>query len=194
MSWTVPASYTTNEVVTASKLNTHIRDNMLALPHIVGSREYAEKGVQNSITETSLYTTAPVIPGNTLGTGGTFHAIMMGRTRQGTTSALNWTWRIKLGGSAVITDGPTAGGGGTSTEGLWWCEVFVEAAGATNSQRVWWRADNTALYARVPSLLTATSAVDMTADQTFDITAQMGTAGTNDLVFKNFSKQYIGQN
>jgi hypothetical protein len=41
---------------------------------------------------------------------------------------------------------------------------------------------------------TATSAIDMSADQVFDITVQMGSAGAANYVFKTFTKQNTGRN
>src|SRR3989304_4187391 len=101
MSWTHPAtlsqSFDTNDIPTEANFDS-LFNNLLSLAHPLGSRETAEKGVQNSTAETSLYTAAPIIPAGTLGTTGSFHAFVSGRIRQGTTLNLTWTWKVKLGG------------------------------------------------------------------------------------------------
>ena len=196
MAWTDPntlsAAFDTDDVPTGANFDSLFND-LLSLAHTYGARETAEKGVQNSTTETSLYTTPPTLTGGDVGTIGTFGAILSGRFRQGTTAALVWTWRVKLGGTTLATFS-VGGGGSTEGEANWWVEVFIEAQASQSSQRLWCRGSHNAVFARSLTILTATSAIDLSVDQTFDFTVQMGTAGANDYAFKQFSKQYLGKN
>lgn len=198
MTWTDPAVgsalFDTNDIPTEGNFDLYIFNNLLSLPHPYGSRETSEKGVQASTSETSLYTTPTVITGGDLGTTGTFYAYLSGRIRQGTTAGMNWTWKYKLGGAAILTDGPTAGGGATDgADVAFLIEMWIEALGSESSQRLIVQSSETA-FARTTTLSSVTAAVDMTVDQSFDVTVQMGAAGANDLCFKQFSKQSLGRN
>jgi len=198
VTWTDPAAaiplFQTGDIFTEPNHKTYTIDNLLSVYHAVGSREYVEKGVQNSTTETSLYTTQPLIPGGTMGTVGSYTALLFGRMAQATTPTLLWTWRIKLGGSTVYTLSAT-GGNAVDTEGLWWLEIYIENMGSQSSQRIWGRGYKYPTgQATFPFTLSATSTVDTSVDQVFDITVQMGAAGANNYCYKTFSKQTAGKN
>jgi hypothetical protein len=51
MAWTAPATFSTSEVVTATKLNTHIRDNMKELWHEVAYVEFTANVASTTATE-----------------------------------------------------------------------------------------------------------------------------------------------
>lgn len=198
MTWTDPTAaiplFQTGDVFTEPNFKTYVLDNLLSVYHTVGSREYVEKGVQNSTTETSLYTTQPLIPGGTMGTVGSYSALLFGRIRQGTSPTLSWTYRIKLGGTTVATLAAN-GGNATDSERFCWWEIFIENMGSQSSQRIWSRgATDGGGQSYFPGVFTATSTIDLSADQVFDITVQMGSAGASNYFFKTFSKQTCGKN
>ena len=198
MTWSDPnvaiPLFQTGDIFTEPNFKTYMIDNLLSVYHSVGSREYVEKGVQNSTTETSLYTTPPVIPGGTMGTVGSYAALLFGRQAQATTATLLWTWRIKLGGTTVATLSAN-GGNAVDTEKAWWWEIYIENMGSQSSQRIWARgAKDSGGQAYFPAIWTATSAIDLSVDQVFDITVQMGSAGANNYAYKTFSKQTAGKN
>ncbi len=198
MTWTDPNAaiplFQTGDIFTEPNFKTYTIDNLLSIYHSVGSREYVEKGVQNSTTETSLYTTPPLILGGTMGTVGSYSALLFGRIRQGTSPTMNWTWRIKLGGATAVTLSAN-GGNATDNERNFWWEIYIENMGSQSSQRIWTRgAVDGGGQSYFPGVFTGTSAIDTSADQVFDVTVQMGSAGASNYAFKIFSKQSAGKN
>jgi hypothetical protein len=192
MTWTDPATYSSSELVTPAKLNTHWRDNELALLHPIGTREFVEVTAAGS-AELSLYKVQPVIPAGALGTTGTFIAYLYGRNKQGGSPNLTWTWRVYLGGIVVLTYA-NAGGNALDNEGQFWIEVRVEATGSASSQAIVVRGDTTASQARVPDSAISTSTVDLGADRAFNVTLQCSTANMDNYAVKQFSKQLVGRN
>lgn len=67
MAWTAPRTWAVGEVVTASHLNTHVRDNLLALPHPLDNANTTLEIVNNA-TDQAFYSYA--IPANALGANG----------------------------------------------------------------------------------------------------------------------------
>jgi hypothetical protein len=191
VTWTDPRTWVTDEVVTSSQLNTHVRDNLLSVQHAHG-RENSQKGPVNTTSETSLYTTAPVIAANSLGSTGSFYAFHAGIAKQGVSSSGGFTIRVKFGGSAVISQtwGDTLNAG---SEGYWMIQVFLENLSATNSQRVVLDI-NSSVNRMAGFLYHATAAVDTTSAQTFDVTIQPGTASNDMYVYSQFRKHLLAQN
>lgn len=64
MAWTAPASFSVGEIVTATKLNTHVRDNMLAMAPV--SHTSITSYVTISGTATSYSTATAILAGETL--------------------------------------------------------------------------------------------------------------------------------
>jgi len=190
--WTAPLTFTSNQLVTPAELNTHWRDNELALMHPVGEREFAEVTAGSTTVETSLYTVKPVIPAGAVGTTGTFIADILGRNRQGG-EQITWTWRMYLGDTLVVTFAQQ-GGNAIDSEGQFWLQIRIEAQGAANSQSIVVTGDTTAVQARIPSLVYATSAIDLGADRAFDVTLQADQTNSLNYAVKQFSKQYVGRN
>jgi hypothetical protein len=190
--WTDPPTFVLDQLVTPTHMNTYLRDNTLALMHPVGSREFASAGPSNTLTETSLYTSPPTIPGGAVGTSGTFVAYIAGLQQQ-FFAGLSWTWRVYLGATAVLTY-TQAGGNASGTEGAFWLEVTVEALGAANAQAILVKGGTKATQAVIPTVAYATSSVDLSADRVFDVKVQVSHAGVGDHALKQFSKQMVGKN
>lgn len=184
---TIVAGYQVMAAVTAKAL-TDIEGSLLAF----GTREYTEVGPSNTVAETSLYAAQPVIPGGALGTDGTLDVFFTGRCRQGTTMTLSWTYRVYLGGTLVLTAEDT-GGNATAGEGSFLLNVRVEATGSQGAQYVWLKMTTNATYVPQP-WARGTSTIDMTANRVLNVTLQLGTAGGNDYLKKQFSSQAIALN
>jgi len=193
MSWTAPRTWVTGEVVTSSLFNTHIRDNQLSSEHPHGSVETSEQGPSNTTTETSLFGTTPTIAASDISATGTYTCFMLGRARQGTTSSLTWRWRVKLGATTVLDTTAIAGGAATATEVQFRLECIIQNLDSESSQRVFLHMQHNGQYVYQP-FLHGTSAVATTSSLVFDITLQLGTAGANDYLLKQYSTQSIRRN
>jgi hypothetical protein len=191
--WTDPITFTLDQMVTPTHMNTYLRDNTLALMHPVGSREFSEAGPVGVIAETSLYNSQPTITGGSLGTSGTFLACIYGRHRQGFTTGLLYTWRVYLGATLVLTYAAT-GGGAVEAEGQFWLEFRVEALGAANSQAICVHGGTNVIRPQIPRVAYSTSSVDLSVDRAFNVTVQMPTTHATDYTVKQFSSQLVGKN
>src|SRR3972149_6508859 len=103
MAWTAPRTYVVNEVLTASIFNTDHRNNQLALLHPYHS-ESADKDVVSTVTETTLFDTAPVITGNDLGANGRLLVEVEGGCLYNNSVSDTIRLRVKFGGTTVIDD------------------------------------------------------------------------------------------
>jgi hypothetical protein len=176
MAWTAPRTWVTTEVVTSSIMNTHVRDNLLAIHHPVHV-ENSTITVTNTATETTLFTAAPTIAANALGTSGWLRVYLWG-TYANNTSTRTLTFRVKFGGVTHIAEvigTPTAAAGTQAVR----FEVDIINTGATNTQLVMthWvglKPGDSADFDHSVAIANsrATGAIDTTANQTLDITVQ----------------------
>lgn len=97
MAWTAPRTWTTGEVVTSTIMNTHVRDNFLAVPYVV-AQSGAGATVTNTTTETDLISFT--VPAGALGANGlvrvTGHAVY-----QDVPGSTNCSLRWKFGSTTV---------------------------------------------------------------------------------------------
>ena len=204
MTWSSPHTYVTNEIVTSSMLNTDHRDNLLAMLH---PYDYASSDldVANTVSETSLW--SKVVTGAALGTSGRMVAEITGDYLFNNAAADTATIRVKFGGSTVMTHtfGAYAATGGSGRY-HWRLLVVVANKGATNSQEVstvsFWHNHQFVSSASATGTAQASSishgsnytAVDTTADQTFQVTAQWSAASANLSWRKRVAVLLLGQN
>jgi hypothetical protein len=189
MTWTAPYDFTTDEVVTAPILDTYVSGNLLSLMHAYGTRETNTITVASTTSETSLYTTPPVLVGGDLGSTGTFEAL---HHITGDTTADGLTIRIKLGATTVRTILTNASG--TCSGGF--LRVNIEALGSEASQRVTTSFEEPdGLFTGAANVrFTDTAAVDLTTNQTFNVTVQPDISSANAKLVSLFRKQMLGRN
>lgn len=193
MAWTTPRTWVAAEVVTASMMNTHVRDNTAALGGYDKNTNTVD--VTNTTTETSLYSYS--IAGNQIGASGSFRATIIGDSVYNSSTA-NYTLRIKFGGVTWFA-GTTNSTNIGSVRQPWIMVIHVANLGATNSQymsgfRLTKGANGGApttgigedgMASSVGDMrggvygINGTGTVDTTANATFDVTVQWGTATTN---------------
>jgi len=113
-----------------------------------------------NVTENTIY--SKLIPANTLGPHGAL--IIEFQFIGNVQGATGTTWRLKLGGTTVISEVRVA-----TVNSMW--RVVVQQSNATGAQR--WN-QNEITSASVASAFTTTSAIDMTGDQTLALTIQSG--------------------
>jgi hypothetical protein len=110
MGWTAPATWTVGELVLASKLNTHVRDNMLAVgPHLI-VRKTADESVTSSTTlqnDDHLVFTGGVNEVWQVGLTILYEGSATGDIKIAFTYPTGSGFKLALGASGV-TNGPTA--------------------------------------------------------------------------------------
>src|SRR5580765_8265770 len=77
MAWTAPATWSTSEVVVASKMNTHIRDNLNYLKGAAGAFTLdgaPTVAVSDSVTSRAGNTNAEIVASNTNNTAGSHYS------------------------------------------------------------------------------------------------------------------------
>jgi TPP-dependent 2-oxoacid decarboxylase len=135
MAWTVPITFTAGRTVTASMLNTYLRDNLSELaPHkattegsyFVGTAAHtiAERTPQRGFVSTSetttstsytnLATTGPSVTCETGTSAFVFHAVQLANSLSSGLSACSWaisgdTTRAAQDSTSIIIDGAGAG-------------------------------------------------------------------------------------
>jgi hypothetical protein len=189
MAWTAPRTWTNGEVVTDTLLNTHLRDNLLALLHPLTLSGTAVD-VQNTVTETSLGSFT--VPGNSMGANGTVYALYAGDFLWNNNTANQINLRIKFGGTTHIQGLITPALGGLLVQRMFWAlEVRLINAGTTSTQflmsslarpRVGGTSGQTSLATWQtidPLAAHALPTIDTTADRTFDVSAQWSAASAN---------------
>jgi hypothetical protein len=193
MGWTDPRTWVTDEVVTAGIMNTHVRDNLLALPHLFHA-ENTNIPCSNTTNQTSQFTTPPVIPADALGESGRIIIEIWGDYLYNNSQTL--TYRVKFGGTTHITNTHISGLGLSGTTFSYKTTIDILNKGATDSQHIHLHVigPNTA---GEPDLLLAgsraTGTIDTTADQTLDVSVQWGGASSSVAWDKEVSRVYIAQ-
>lgn len=153
MAWTNPRDWSTNEVVTSSIMNQHVRDNLNAVARAGSATGLAPTTSAAEITSTANEVSMRV--GGTTAAGNTdgwlIPAGLIGTDRLITLKAAgdwlynaNQSLRIRIylrdgvGGNTLLWD-DTAGGsaGVTANRGPWEMEVNVAALASASSQLMW---------------------------------------------------------
>jgi hypothetical protein len=193
MSFTTPRTWVTDEVVTSSLLNTHVRDNLLSLRHPYHT-ENTEIEVISDATQVSLFTSAPTISGGDLGANGWLKAYLWCSLMMNSTSR-SWTMRVKYGGTNVISQVYGPAGGAAATVYTMDLEVDLLNLGATNSQLVAlrWRGFEEGVVRGQSEDHHATAAIDSTVDQGFDITVQFDASASTYSLKKLASRVQLAQ-
>jgi hypothetical protein len=203
VTWTAPISWATDDIITSSKLNTHLRDNSLAVWHPYDYSS-ADNDINTTAAETSLW--SKTITGGDMGTNGVLVLRMEGDSLYNRNVADTLTIRLKFGGSAVVGDAYTFPSHALSASRYpWLMDIRVANRGATNSQLVtlnWRGGYGTPTVAGIGNLLTDfddgfitnTAAVDTTSDQTLQVTVQWSASSANNSWRKRLATLHLGQN
>lgn len=201
----------TNEVVTSSLLNQHLRDQLKALPHPYHAST-STVDVTNSAAETSLY--SATITGNDIGSSGFLTVTLMGDYLYNNSAADTLRLRFKFGGSTHMDDAFSLDSSGFYLANLrrpWKIVYTIWNAAATNSQWMFAELNYGSLVvggagapanpvAGIGQLKTGNSsmlgissaaAVDTTAAQTVEITAQWSSASANDSFRKRIGNTFL---
>jgi hypothetical protein len=143
-----------------------------------------------------------------MGTNGVLWLHMEGDYLYNRLSSDNVIIRLKFGGSTVVGDAWTIGAT-SATRAPWWIEARVSNRAATNSQLVTLLLRSTQqgsptagigllggeLASRYSDgLIQNTAAVDTTADQTLQITAQWNNANVSNSFRKRLTSLHLAQN
>lgn len=186
MAWTAPRTWVTNEVVTSTIMNTHVRDNLLGILHPVHV-ENTDIAVTNSTTETSQFSTPPTISADTMGVNGWFRAHIW-CSYINNTATRTMTLRVKFGGTTHITAVIGAPSSGSTTVHSVKLEVDVINQASASAQLVTAhatgaRANNTANGSFDGAVMLlgeqATATIATTSNQTFDVSVQWSAVDTN---------------
>lgn len=137
--WTAPRTYVTGEIVTATILNTDLRDNLKALA--LSYRKATVKTVNTTVTATDLLNGEITIAAGTLPATGIikFHAWGDWLQNSGGASAPP-RFQLVIGGTTLIDTGaPASPVTQNAARSAWVVEVIIAAANATNAQTILWR-------------------------------------------------------
>lgn len=128
MAWAAPRTWATSELVTSSLMNTHLRDNLLALkaPY---ARVTTDIPVNSTTTETTLLTFS--LAANDLSANGGLWIKLWGSYTQN--ASTSGTFRLKIGATTIASRGGIFGLNSAS-EQQWWVNAFILAQNSTSSQ------------------------------------------------------------
>ena len=132
MAWTTPRTWTVGEIVTASLLNTHVRDNLTAAYQTITNVNTAVT-VVNTVTETNLlnYTLAA----GQIGTDKTIRGFLKGDYLNNSGSARACpVFKLKIGGTTVIANASAGSIGASATRAGWELEFEITALASASSQ------------------------------------------------------------
>jgi hypothetical protein len=166
-------------------MNTHVRDNLMAILHPFHS-EHTTITIDNTVVQTSLFTTAPVIVANDLGSTGRIFVEIWGEFGA---DATDGTWRVKFGGSTILTEVEQMPSG---TNVPFKMEVDIINS-STSAQFVQWRFNADSSGAVGSMVKDATSAIDTTTNQTLDVSFEWSAATSGRLVRKFVSRVSVAQ-
>ncbi len=211
MAFTAPRTWVTDEIVTSALLNTHVRDNLRAVIHPYDFSS-ADADVANTVTETSLW--SKVITGNDMGSTGMLRLMLEGDYLYNNSTSDTIRLRVKFGGSSVVDFGTVVPSNVTNASRWpWELEVRLYNESATNAQLVtarvfgrgkatsaittgigWIGFSDAASGGALSGMGQNAVAVDTTADQTFQVTAQWSAANANNSWRKRLAILHLGQN
>lgn len=147
------------------------------------------KDVNTTVTETSLFTTAPTIKGGTLGSDRAIRGRLRYDLLQNTGSSRTVTFKIKYGATTLFTYVLTFGNSsGTRFDGAI-LDFVLQAIGATNLQQL--TAVNSSMVSgngptNTTGIVYTAGAEDSTTDLVLDVTAQLSASSAN-LSIRSFS-------
>jgi hypothetical protein len=188
LGWTSPRTWATSELVTSAIMNTHVRDNQLALATaaVVYARDVTSQAVTNTTTETTVFTTT--IAAGDLSTNRQLRLTVIADYLNNTGGQESFTVRVKYGGTTfaalshtVAVDANRRGmrvdfiiSAGNSAS-VQYAAASMDVGAANTAGGV---GSTTAAGSRVTSAHNA-GAVDSTSSQTFAVTFQHGNTGAN---------------
>jgi hypothetical protein len=211
MSWTAPRDYTTNEVVTATILNTDHRDNLLSLMHPLEAPTTANLDVNTTVAETTLYSVT--VPSNALGTTGLAVMELGGDLLHNNVAGDTLTIRVKFGGVTQWASGAWNFQNALNALRLpWRLNVELASKGATNAQELFINGHVYAANATPPATTglggpvtnldmvfsgastSGAPAIDTTANQTLEVTVQWSASSANNSFRRRWARTLIGRN
>jgi hypothetical protein len=197
--WTNPRDWVTDEVVTGTIMNTHVRDDLLALLHPFHN-ENTTITVSNTTNQTSLFTTAPVITGGSMGANGRIEVELWGIYVMNA-GAMTMTVRVKFGGVTQITASVATATADPSTN-AWKMNVTILNRASASSQMVYLNGNGQTpgggdSFGRGSMLelndITITPTVNTASDQTLDVSVQWSAASASASWSKYSSRVYVAQ-
>lgn len=133
MAWTTPRTWVVGDVVTASMMNTNVRDNLLALSQ--PQRKTTSKTVNTTTTATDLLNGEITIAGGVMGTSGVVRVDAWGdwKNNSGGTVAPPRI-QVVFGGTTLFDTGASGGAGDAVTRYHWEVRLLILNTGAVNAQ------------------------------------------------------------
>ncbi len=215
MAWTDPAtlsqSFDTSDIPTEANFDSLFND-LLAIHHPLAI-ETADRDVANTLSELSLWSTTAggvTVPANAMGANGSVTMLLAGDSlhNNGINDAV--TIRVKFGGVTIYQDLSPMGDLIGPSRQAWLFRFRISNRGATNAQFMFGfsampKADQGVPavglgqleirnLAVVPFCSSAPHAIDTTADQSVDVTAQWSVASVNNSLRKRWAQIVLGQN
>lgn len=190
MTWTDPRTWVTDEVVTSSLLNTHLRDNLLSLPHPVELPTVAALDIQNTAAETTLYSV--LIPGGAMGSYGSLEARIEGDVLFNNSTNDFVTIRLKFGGGTIVTCATLDDQGVSAARTSWFLDCTVRNLGATNSQHCQINGQLDDSFGNTKAF--GSGAVNTASDQTLLISLQWTTASPNNIFTRRWARTTLAKN
>lgn len=172
--WTAPRTWVTSEVVTSSIMNTHVRDNLLVVKR-QHAATVADTTIANTLTETNVHTST--LAAGELGANGWLEVHIAGTITRGT-GAGQLTFRLKLGGTTILTSA-TGFGGGTGTGSPFVVRCYVKNQNAAGTQYAWLEGNGPSFGTAFLGPLRATAAIDTSTSKALDVTWQWDTAAVD---------------
>lgn len=180
--WTAPRTWVTSEVVTSSIMNTHVRDNLLALD--AQSRRFTVTDIQNTTTEQSLYdgsahgaATGWQVAAGVMGTDKRLELRLAGDFLYNRADGDTLTLRVYVGNVLLASHPGLVDAGLTSaTREGWEALVVVTNLGSASSQLA--RLEARA-RAELYSIGTTLGTTNTASSWYLDVTAQWSVASAN---------------
>lgn len=145
-----------------------------------------EVTVTNTVTETTIWTFT--IPGGDMGANDAIRLMLSMSWLQNTGVTQTWTYRVKLGGTTILTATPTLATAGATTGGGFLTAV-IKNAGATNSQKgIMAVTGGAAVPVSGQPGAFGTSAIDMTINQALAVTVQFAAATATQTLVELFAE------
>lgn len=186
MAWTTPRTWVAAELVAASTMNTHVRDNFRSVLHPYGTADLTGNQAISTTSEVSLFAAAPSITGGDLDANGRLYLRLIGDLLYNTGAGDDFTVRVKLGGTTHFT-WVCDNNSWSANRQVFVLHLWVDAQGSTSSQRLtvdissdfggWGRVSSTPTGMSKQG--TTVGSINMGSTQTLDVTAQPAASSAN---------------
>lgn len=185
MTWTDFSNplFEDGDILTEPNIVTYIGDNLMSLPHRL-AMDAADREVVSTTSELSFWSTTAggvTVPANAMGANGSVCMWLKGDYLFNNSNGDTLTIRVKWGGSTVATPFSAALRTISASRFGWWLKIYVDNRASASAQvvsQVGFIFNTTTVQNEVATL-PVTAAIDTTAAQTLDVTAQWSASSAN---------------